>query len=126
MPARTPQEVPRLFAEAFGVGNLEAIMELYEPHATLVAQPGQVVTGTEAIREVVGAFLAMEPKYDFEVRKVFEADDLALLFADWTINGTDPDGNAIEMSGQTTDVVRRQPDGSWLFVIDNPFGHGSL
>jgi ketosteroid isomerase-like protein len=30
------------------------------------------------------------------------------------------------MEGRTTDIVRRQADGSWLFVIDDPYGtqHG--
>jgi hypothetical protein len=34
--------------------------------------------------------------------------------------------NALEMAGRTADVVRRQPDGTWLFVIDDPYGseHG--
>jgi hypothetical protein len=30
------------------------------------------------------------------------------------------------MSGQTSDVLRKQVDGIWRFVIDNPYGsaHG--
>jgi len=61
-----------------------------------------------------------------QVRRVFEADDLALSFADWSLTGAGPDGEAVEMSGQTSDVLRRQPDGTWRFVIDNPLGsaHG--
>jgi uncharacterized protein (TIGR02246 family) len=43
--------VQRLFAEAFGSHDLEAVLALYEPDATLIPQPGEVVTGTEAIRE---------------------------------------------------------------------------
>jgi uncharacterized protein (TIGR02246 family) len=55
MPARTPEELPRLFAEAFSAHDLEAALALYEPGATLIPLPGQVVTGTEAIREALGA-----------------------------------------------------------------------
>lgn len=126
MPARTPEELPRLFAEAFGAHDLEAALELYEPGATLIALPGEVVTGTEAIREALGTTLALEPKFDLEFNKAFEAGDVALLFSDWTLSTTDPDGNAVEMEGRTTDVARRQADGSWLFVIDDPYGteHG--
>jgi ketosteroid isomerase-like protein len=52
--------------------------------------------------------------------------EIALLFSDWTLSATDPDGHAIEMAGRTSDVARRQSDGSWLFVIDDPYGseHG--
>ncbi len=125
MPARTPDEVPQLFAQAFAAHDLESVVALYEPQAALVPQPGEIVTGTEAIREALSAFVATEPAFDLEVRKVFRAGDIALVFADWSLTGTDADGETISMSGQTSDVVRQQPDGSWLFVIDNPYGHGS-
>ena len=42
-----------------------------------------------------------------QVRWVFEADDLALSFSDWSLTGTGPDGEAVEMSGQTSDVLCR-------------------
>jgi len=126
MPAHAPEEVAQLWAESLTAGNLEALVELYEPDATLVAQPGEVVTGVEVIREVLSALLAMEPTFNLEVRKVLQTGELALSFADWTLSGTGPEGEAIEMAAQTSDVLRRQADGTWCFVIDNPFGsaHG--
>ena len=127
MPAYTPEEVPLLFAEALSAGDLEALMTLYEAEAILLAQPGEApAKGTEKIRAALQGFLATEPMFTLQVRQIFEADDLALSFADWNLTGTGPDGEAIEMSGQTSDVLRRKPDGTWRFVIDNPFGsaHG--
>ena len=126
MPARTPEELPPLFAQAFGAHDLEAALALYEPEATLIPQPGQVVTGTEAIREALSGFLALKPKFESEFKKAFQVGEIALLFSEWTLSATDPNGNAIEMEGRTTDVARRQSDGSWLFVIDDPYGseHG--
>jgi hypothetical protein len=38
-------------------------------------------------------------------QKVLQASGLAVLFADWTLSGTARDGYAIEMSGQTSDVL---------------------
>jgi uncharacterized protein (TIGR02246 family) len=126
MSARTPEEVPRLWAEHFSAGELDALVGLYETEATLVPQPGEVVTGIETIREALSAFLATQPTFNLEVRKVLQTGDIALSFADWTLSGTGPDGEAIEMAAQTSDVLRRQPDGSWRIVIDNPYGsaHG--
>jgi uncharacterized protein (TIGR02246 family) len=127
MSASTPEEVPRLWAETFSAGDLDALVALYEEHdAMLVPQPGETVTGTDDIREALSAFLALRPTFDLEVRKVLQTGDLALSFADWTLSGTGPDGEAIEMAAQTSDVLRRQPDGSWRIVIDNPYGsaHG--
>jgi uncharacterized protein (TIGR02246 family) len=127
MPAHAPEELPPLFAQAIGAHDLEAALALYEPEATLIAQPGQVVTGTEAIREALSGVLALKPKFESEFKKAFQVGEIALLFSDWTLSASsDPDGNAIEMVGRTSDVARRQSDGSWLFVIDDPYGseHG--
>ena len=124
MPAYTPEEAPQLWAETFIAGDLDALVELYEPDATLVAQPGEVVEGTEAIREALRAFLATQPTFNLEVRKVLQTGDIALSFADWTLRGTGTDGEPIEMAAQTSDVLRRQADGTWRFAIDNPYGSG--
>jgi len=127
MPAYTPEEVPLLFAEGLSTGDLEALMTLYETEAIFLAQPGEApVKGTEDIRAALQGFLAIRPTFTLQVRQIFETGDLALSFANWTLTGTGPDSEPIELSGQTSDVLRRQPDGTWRFVIDNPFGsaHG--
>ena len=127
MSARTPEEVPRLWAETFRAGDLDALVALYEEEdAMLVPQPGEAVTGIDGIREALSAFLALRPTFNLEVRKVLQTGDLALSFADWTLSGIGPDGEPIEMAAQTSDVLRRQSDGSWRIVIDNPYGsaHG--
>lgn len=99
-------------------------MALYEPGAAFVAEPGKVVTGLEAIREVIGAFIATKPQIDIEVEQVIQSGDVALLHARYTLKGTGPDGKPTEMSGRSAEVVRWQADGSWRFIIDNPFGTG--
>jgi len=124
MPARKPEEVHRLFAQAFNAGDSNAIMSLYEPDAILVPQPGQMVRGHAAIRQALTGFLAMKPRFAFQSGKTLESNDIALLFSKWTLMGTGPDGSAVALTGQTTDVVRRQKDGTWLLAIDNPFGIG--
>ena len=35
---------------------------------------------------------------------------------------TTPDGSPLEMEGTYADVLRRQNDGTWKFIIDNPRG----
>ena len=124
MPARKPEEVHRLFAEAFNAGDIKAIMALYEPDAVLVPQPGQTVQGHAGIREALNGYLAIKPRFNLTFGKALISGDVALLISKWTLKGTGPDGSPIEMAGQTSDVVRRQKDGSWLLVIDNPFGIG--
>ncbi len=37
MPATTPEEIRRLFENRFNAGDLDSLMELYEPGAALIA-----------------------------------------------------------------------------------------
>ena len=124
MPANSPQDVAKGIGQGIGNGDLDEVMAMYEPNACLVPQPGQVLQGHAAIREGIAGFIALKPIMTGESRTVVQADDLAIVYTKWTLSGTTPDGDAINMSGQSTDVMRRQPDGSWLCVIDNPFGGG--
>lgn len=124
MPASSPQEVAKLIAQGLSNGDLDGIMAMYEPNACLVPQPGQVLQGAAAVREGIAGFLAMKPTMNVESETVVQADDVAIVYTKWSLAGTGPEGTAVNMSGQATDVMRRQPDGTWLCVIDNPFGGG--
>jgi ketosteroid isomerase-like protein len=56
---------------------------------------------------------------------VIESGELAVAYGEWSLNGgTDPDGNPVALGGRATDVMRRQSDGSWLDVIDDPYSSG--
>ena len=125
MTARKPEDIDRLFAEALNAGNLDALVALYEPQAALMPSPDKLVTGSAAIRESLIAFLAGKPKISLTPRLVSQTGDLAVVTAKWELSVTGPDGKPATMTGQSVEVVRRQPDGRWLFAIDLPFGAGA-
>ena len=122
MSLTTPQALLDAFFHAFNTGDLDATLALYEPNAALVAEPGKTVQGTAALREALGAFLGMKPKLTPDKSELITAGDLALSLVKWTLNGTGPDGKPLTMTGTSSDVARRQPDGTWRLVIDNPWG----
>jgi len=122
MPAHSPEEVHQRWFAAMNAGDLNATLELYEPEATVVPEPGQMVSGTAAIRAVLDGFLAMKPHFEPRPRQVLQSGDLALLITEWTMQATGPDGSPVQMTATTSDVVRRQADGSWRVAIDNPYG----
>jgi uncharacterized protein (TIGR02246 family) len=124
MPAHKPEELDELFTQALNSGDLDALVALYEPQACINPEPGQVATGTQAIREALSGFLAMNPKLTLEVKNLNQTSDIALTTGNWHLSGTGPDGSPVDMRGQSVEVSRRQPDGTWRFVIDNPFGLG--
>jgi ketosteroid isomerase-like protein len=48
--------------------------------------------------------------------------DLALTHTHWRV--AVPDGEPME--GMTAEIVRRQPDGTWKYAVDNPWGTAVL
>ena len=122
MPANSAEQTNQLLAAALNSGDLEAAVALYEADATLFPEPGQPVTGTAAIREALGGFIAMKPTLNIETVVSAITGDTALTQNKWTMKATGPDGSPVDMAGQSAEVVRRQADGSWKFVIDNPWG----
>ena len=122
--ARTPEDVHRLWTKYFLAGDLEGLLSLYEPEATLAAQSGASVSGLAAIREVLAAFIAMRRKFEIEIGRALQSGDIALLASSWKLEG-ELRGASYESSGRTADVVRRQPDRSWKYVIDSPYGEGA-
>lgn len=105
--AAQPEDLGRLFLERANAGDADGLVALYEPDAVLAFPAGQVTTGTQAIRQVYEQMLADRPTFQGEPRPALRVGDLALTATRIA-------------SGATVEVARRQPDGTWLWVIDQP------
>jgi uncharacterized protein (TIGR02246 family) len=121
MPARSPEELDVVFSQALNSGDVDTLVSLYEADSVLTPEPGQVATGHAAIREALNVFIGMKPQMTLKSKTIAQTDDIALTTAKWLLKGTGPDG-PIEMTGNSVEVARRQADGTWLFVIDHPWG----
>ena len=117
-----PTDVIDALSTRLADGDLEGALALYEPEATFAPQPGEQVKGLDAIRPALERFIALKPAMTGSIEKVLEADDVALVVNRWTLTGTGPDGAPIEMAGVSSDVMRRQGDGSWRILVDDPWG----
>jgi uncharacterized protein (TIGR02246 family) len=110
------------FEKAFSSGDLDALVAMYEPGAMLASQPGAVASGRDAIRAAYQSFLVNRPKIRVETLGILEsAEGIALLHGRWVMTATLPDGSELRNEGRNSEVLRRQADGGWLFLIDNPF-----
>jgi uncharacterized protein (TIGR02246 family) len=122
MPAMKPEDCDYLIAQYINAGDVEGAVSLYEPTAVFVAEPGKPITGHDAIRALMTNMMAGKPKLTMNVPIIVQNDEVALIVSDYSVTMTGPDGATTTSSGRGTEVVRRQPDGSWLFIIDNPTG----
>jgi uncharacterized protein (TIGR02246 family) len=120
MPAYSPEEIHRLFQHAFNLGDVEALIALYEPNAVYVIN-GQHAIGRESIREAFQSLLPRRGLMTLETRAVVSQQDLAVLRGGWVIEPLTGMGSELATRGLSTEVVRKQQDGTWLFVIDIPY-----
>ena len=134
--ASRPEELHSLLALRFNQGDLDGVVGLYDRAATLVPAPGQQVSGATGLRQALAGFLAFKPRETFvETLSVVYAQPLdggghggaigeqALTRSRWGLKGTHPESGAeVVLEHRGVEVMRRQPDGSWRFLIDDPFG----
>jgi uncharacterized protein (TIGR02246 family) len=122
MSTATPEQVLEAIVDGINTGDLESLMPLYEGEAAFATQPGSLAHGPRGVREALAGFISMKGKLDLEVTRVLVVGDLALVTGTWSFDGTGPDGEPVRLAANNADVLRRQADGTWRFVIDNPWG----
>lgn len=108
--AMRPEDLTRLFVERANRGDAAGLAALYEEEAVMAYPPGQVTVGREAIRELWEQILAKRPQFTPEPPLP------TLMSGDIALTSTPPSDGA----GARAQVVRRQPDGSWLRLLDQP------
>ena len=108
--AQTPEDITRLFVERSNAGDADGVAALYEPDAVMAFPPGQFTVGRDAIRKFWASVLAESPHFEPEEPLP------TLISGDLALTSTPPKDDA----GARAQVVRRQPDGSWLRVLDRP------
>jgi ketosteroid isomerase-like protein len=108
-PAARPEDLGRFFLERANAGDVEGLVALYEPDAVLAFPPGRIVAGHDEIREVYRSFLASRPVLSSAgQRPPLRNGDLALT------------STRLPGGGATVEIARRQPDGTWLWAVDQP------
>jgi uncharacterized protein (TIGR02246 family) len=108
--ATQPEDLTRLFVERANDGDAEGIALLYEEDAVMAYPPGQTTVGRAAIQALWEEVLSHRPQFEPE------APLPTLRSGDIALTSTPPK----DRSGARAQVVRRQPDGTWLRLLDQP------
>lgn len=119
----SPTELLDQFSSCAAAGDVEGLVGLYELDAVFQPGPGAVFRGHDQIRQSLSEFIAISPQISYDGdHNIVEAGEIVLVASHWSMTATAPDGTTVRDGGISADVLRRQADGSWLIVIDQPRG----
>lgn len=116
-----PQKMNQYFADAYNSGEVENLIRLFEENAKSVTVEGNVLSSVRQIKSDHQKLLQLGGRMTSTNIFCVEFENIALLRADWIIKTFDSKGQEIEIIGSSSEIVRKQSNGTWLYVIDHPF-----
>jgi uncharacterized protein (TIGR02246 family) len=114
------EDLCRLFQRGMAEGDMAAVLQAYDPDAVIVQPDGEVTNGRDALRSELAPLVAEKAQFDFKVIQTAASGDIALMHTAWTVTVT----GKTPMKAHAIEVARRQPDGSWRWLIGDPFTVG--
>lgn len=109
------------FAIAANAGSLDGLVAVYAEDASLLPPNEPALKGREAIRQYWGRFLdAYTLRFELSTDEVDGRDDLAYVRGHYTLTASPKakGGAAVSERGKFVEVVKRQADGTWRYVVD--------
>ena len=102
-------------------GDIEKVMSTYEEGAIVMFEPGMALADREVSAQVFQEMAALKPEVTYSGHEVFIAGNIAMHISPWSMKGKTPDGQEVKQSGLSVAILRRQKDGDWKMIIDNPY-----
>jgi uncharacterized protein (TIGR02246 family) len=118
MPAKTPEEICGLFKQHMAAGDIESLLDVYDPEVVFLNHRCEPKQGRQQLREELAPLAAAKATFDFSIKQVINSGDIALMHTEWTVSSPKP------MRSYAIEVARRQPDGTWRWLIGDPFTVG--
>jgi len=122
MGAKSPADICQLFRQHMAQGDLEAVLSLYDSEIAFVTEDGETRLGLDDLRKELAPLAARRPRFDFEIKQVAQAGNIALMHTWWTVSS----GGQEPRFTHAIEVARRQPNGEWRWLIGDPFTVGRL
>ena len=117
-----PQDADEYFLEAVRNGDVKTAMTCFDKEAVYIGKDSKPISGMDNIEKVITELCKMKPDikvYEHQMSPV--GSDMMYWLDKWTMTATDPQGNSINMKGASANMMRKNADGIWLWLVDNPF-----
>jgi len=115
MPAKTPEEICGLFQRFIAEGDIDGVLGIYDLEAVFLKESRETTQGREGLRQVLAPVAEAKTRFDFEVKQIVQTDGIALMHTQWKMSGAQP------RTTHAIEVARRQTDGTWRWLIGDPF-----
>lgn len=109
----------RIWVEAYTSGDVEALVAMHAPESVIQSPFGTVHEGLHGAREYYSMNVAAAPKnrsVTITESKLREFGDLIIQNASWEFSAARPDDTPISVSGRSSMVVKRTPEG--FYILD--------
>jgi ketosteroid isomerase-like protein len=120
MPATSPEEICRLFQQFMAAGDIESLLSLYDREAVILGRSREMQRGSRGLRQQLAPMAAAKIHFTFRIDQVIQSDDIALMHTFWTASSPE------SIAEHAIEVARRQADGSWRWLIGDPFTVGRV
>lgn len=108
-----------VWQERLNSGDLEGLVDLYAEDVTYVNPDGKLLYGKSAVREDFIGLLSIKPQIVLGNRRHYLYHDIALTTNHWRMTFVNEDGVKQELTGGGIEVMRKQADGGWRYIIDD-------
>ncbi len=129
--ASSPAELLKLLGQRIVAKDVNGVIALQEPEAAIVDWDLSVIRGHAAIRAFYVEWFKSNPVLNVNPIQIVESggkrsgnkmkDRSASVMGTYTLEQDGSDGNRVTFAGNFCDIVREQPNGTWLYVQDNPY-----
>jgi uncharacterized protein (TIGR02246 family) len=123
---RDPNLGHRIFTDALNAKDLETLVDLYAEDAVMIAPGNLEVRGKEDIRAFFVDTLKVVESIELDTVFRINYADTVVFRSSYTVVFTGENGEKITQRTSGIEVERRQPDGSWLFIVDHHYGGADL
>jgi hypothetical protein len=118
MPAQSPEEICRLFQNYMAEGDIDAVLSLYDPRSGLSESSRRSHEGSP--RLALGAGPYCRPEGSLRLYNQAGHPDRRHRADAHGVEGV----GAEQMAVYAIEVARRQPDGTWCWLIGDPYTVG--
>jgi len=116
------EDSARYFQNCVRNGDVEGALDCFDDEAIYVTGIGTFVSGKENIRKALEQVCGLKPDLQAQRSTGFTVDNITAWVDEWTMKATLPDGTKLEMRGTSSDILKKQPNGNWAYLVDNPYG----